>query len=130
MEQKIDIPLSVKIFTIVLICAGVFFGYVYTFNPGLTFPWTSITDYSTQFGFWSAGVRVFGWVFALVVCLILNNPHFLLITMFSRIFVELGDVILGLSLGWEVKNAIPLLILASFETWAVIRLSRVVKWDE
>ena len=28
------IPQSVKIFTWVLICAGLFFAYVYTFNPG------------------------------------------------------------------------------------------------
>lgn len=130
MEQKVGIPLSVKVFTLLLICAGLFFGYVYTFNPWLTFPGTAITDYSSQFGFWSAGVRVFGWVFALIVCLLLNNPRFLLITMFSRVFVELGDVILWLSLGWEIKNAIPLIVLAIFEVWAVLRLSKIVRWKE
>lgn len=130
MNYNVWIPLSVKVFTIILISAGLFFGYVYTFNPSLTFPGTAITDYSSQFGFGSAGVRVFGWVFALIVCLLLNNPRFLLITMFSRVFVELGDVILWLSLWWEIKNAIPLIVLASFEIWAVIRLSKVVKWKE
>ena len=64
------IPLAVRIFTWLLICAGFFFAYVYTFNPGLSFPGAKITDYSSQLGFASTGVRVLGSVVALLISVI------------------------------------------------------------
>ncbi|SEM10305.1 hypothetical protein SAMN05421856_101111 [Chryseobacterium taichungense] len=68
-----NIPLSVKIFSWVLIVAGIFFFYVFTFNPGLSFPGASITDYSSRLGFSSTGVRVLGSVVALLISVSLIN---------------------------------------------------------
>jgi hypothetical protein len=36
-SNEAGIPLPVKVFTWVLIVAGLFFAYVYTFNPGYGF---------------------------------------------------------------------------------------------
>jgi hypothetical protein len=82
------IPQSVKIFAWVLIGAGVFFAYVYTFNPGLAFPGAAITDYSSKFAFASTGVRVLGSVAALLISVICNKPQWLLITLISRLVIE------------------------------------------
>lgn len=116
------IPTSVKIFTWLLICAGSFFFYVYTFNPSISFPHANLQEYSAKMGFGSAGVRILGSVIALLISVIFNNPKWLFITLVSRIFIELGDAVLGLILDGFNPNIIALLVLASAETWAVWKL--------
>lgn len=121
------IPQSVKIFTWVLICAGLFFAYVYTFNPGLAFPGTKITDYSSQFGFASVGVRVLGSVAALLISVIYNKPQWLLITLISRVFIEVGDIAVGFATGGTMTNNIMIAVIAGLEIWAILKLAKLNK---
>ena len=121
------IPQSVKIFTWVLICAGLFFAYVYTFNPGLSFPGAKITDYSSQFGFASTGVRVLGSVAALLISVIYNKPQWLLITLVSRVFIEVGDIVVGLATGGTMVNNVMIAIIAGLEIWAILKLLKAGK---
>ncbi|MFY9261551.1 MAG: hypothetical protein WAO71_13710 [Gallionella sp.] len=116
------IPFAVKIFTWVLICAGLFFVYVFTFNPGLAFPGASITDYSSQLGFASTGVRVLGSVVALLISVIYNKPQWLLITLVSRLVIEVGDIVVGVATGGTMANNIMIGILALCELWAILKL--------
>ena len=124
------IPTAVKIFTWILICAGFFFFYVYTFNPSISFPNANLDTYSAKFGFKSAGVRVLGSVLVLLISVIYNKPHWLFITLISRVFIELGDVVVGLTLDGVTSNTVALIILASAEIWAVLRLWRVIQANE
>ncbi len=121
------IPPSIKIFTWVLICAGLFFAYVYTFNPGLAFPGAKITDYSSQFGFASTGVRVLGSVAALLISVIYNKPQWLLISLISRVFIELGDIVVGLATGGTMVNNLMIGIIAILELWAILKLAKLGK---
>lgn len=121
------IPVPVKIFTWVLICAGCFFFYVYTFNPALSFPKADLETYSAKIGFSSTGVRILGSVVALLISVLTNNPRWLFITLVSRIFIELGDVIAGLVYDGPTINTAALIVLAALETWAVLRLWKVIK---
>jgi hypothetical protein len=123
------IPIPVKIFTWILICAGIFFFYVYTFNPGISFPNANLDTYSAKMGFASTGVRILGSVLALLISVIANNPRWLFITLISRIFIELGDVVVGLQLDGATVNTVSLLVLALAEIWAVLRLWKVTKTD-
>ncbi len=116
------IPQPVRIFTWLLVCAGLFFAYVFTFNPGLSFPGARITDYSSQLGFASTGVRVLGSVAALLISLIFNKPQWLLITLVSRLFIEVGDILVGLAIGGTLINTVMIGMLAMLELWAVLRL--------
>ena len=124
---KVGIPTPVKIFTWILICAGGFFFYVYTFNPVLSFPNANLDSYSAKMGFASTGVRILGSVLALLISVITNNPRWLFITLISRIFIELGDVVVGLILDGVTANTFSLIVLASLEIWAVLRLWKVIK---
>jgi len=117
-----NIPTSVKIFTWILILAGSFFFYVYTFHPSISFPNANLDTYSAKMGFGSAGVRILGSVLALLISVIANNPKWLFITLISRIFIELGDLVLGLKLDGFTPNVIALSVLASLEIWAVWKL--------
>lgn len=121
------IPTAVKIFTWVLICAGTFFFYVYTFNPAISFPNANLDAYSAKMGFASTGVRILGSVLALLISVIANNPRWLFITLVSRVFIELGDVVVGLQLDGPTANTAVLLVLASAEIWAVVQLWKVTK---
>lgn len=121
------IPQAVKIFTWVLICAGLFFAYVSTFNPGLSFPGAKITDYSSQLGFASTGVRVLGSVAALLVSVICNKPQWLLITLISRLVIEVGDIIVGFATGGTMVNNIMISIIAALELWAILKLAKLGK---
>ncbi len=116
------IPRPVRIFTWVLICAGLFFAYVFTFNPGLSFPGARITDYSSQLGFASTGVRVLGSVVALLLSVIYNKPQWLLITLISRVVIEVGDIVVGFATGGTLTNAILIGTIALLELWAIRRL--------
>lgn len=124
--MKQGIPTPVKIFTWVLICAGLFFSYVFAFNPGLSFPGASITDYSSQLGFYSTGVRVLGSVVALLISVLYNNPRFLFITLVSRIVIEAGDIIVGFATGGTMMNTIMIAIIAALELWAILQLLKVI----
>lgn len=126
---NLGIPTPVKIFTWVLICAGAFFFYVYTFHPSISFPNANLDTYSAKMGFASTGVRILGSVLALLISVIANNLRWLFITLISRIFIELGDVVVGLQLDGPTVNTISLLVLASAEIWAVLRLWKVIKTD-
>ncbi|MFT3701364.1 MAG: hypothetical protein QM802_03300 [Agriterribacter sp.] len=116
------IPTPVKVFTWLLICAGCFFFYVYTFKPVISFPKANLETYSARLGFASTGVRILGSVIALLISVLANNPRWLFITLISRIFIELGDVVVGLILDGPTAITASLLILAAVEVWAVLRL--------
>ena len=90
------IPPLIRTLAWVLIVAGCFFTYVFNFNPGLSFPGASITDYSSQLGFSSTAVRVLSSVVALLISVCLNNAKFMAIALASRVVGEWGDVIVGL----------------------------------
>lgn len=124
---KVGIPTSVKIFTWILICAGCFFFYVYTFNPVISFPKASLDTYSAKMGFASTGVRILGSVLALIISVFAKNPRWLFITLISRIFIELGDVVVGLILDGVTANTFALIVLASAEIWALLTLWKVIK---
>lgn len=122
-----NIPLSVKIFSWILIVAGIFFFYVFTFNPGLSFPGASITDYSSQLGFSSAGVRVLGSVVALLISVIFNKPQWLFITLISRLVIETGDIIVNVVTNGTITNTIMIGVIAILEFWAVAKLYKIIK---
>lgn len=124
------IPTPVKIFTWILICAGCFFFYVYTFHPSISFPNANLETYSAKMGFASTGVRILGSVLALFISVLANNPRWLFITLISRIFIELGDVVVGLNLDGVTANTFSLTVLAGLEIWAVLRLWKVIKADK
>jgi hypothetical protein len=126
-NSNVGIPTPVKIFTWILICAGLFFFYAYTFNPSISFPNANLETYSAKMGFASAGVRILGSVIALLISVIYNKPHWLFISLISRICIELGDVVIGLTLDGATVNTISLLVLASLEIWAVLRLWKVIQ---
>jgi hypothetical protein len=123
----VGIPTPVKIFTWILICAGSFFFYVYTFNPAISFPNASLDTYSAKMGFASTGVRILGSVLALLISVLASNPRWLFITLISRIFIELGDVVVGLILDGITANTFSLTVLAGLEIWAVLRLWKAIK---
>jgi hypothetical protein len=122
----VGVPKPVKIFTWILISAGIFFFYVYTFSPNISFPNANLDTYSAKMGFESTGVRILGSVLALLTSVIYNKPQWLFITLISRVFIELGDVIVGLSLDGITTNTFALIILASAEIWAVMQLRIVM----
>jgi hypothetical protein len=121
-EHNEGIPQPVRLFTWLLIFAGLFFAYVFTFNPGLSFPGARITDYSSQLGFASTGVRVLGSVAALLISVIYNKPQWLLITLVSRLVIEVGDILVGLVIGATLTNTVMISIIAMMELWAIRRL--------
>ena len=121
------VPTPVKIFTWVLVCAGIFFFYVYTFAPSISFPNANLDTYSAKMGFASTGVRILGSVAALLISVLANNPRWLFITLISRVFIELGDVVVGLQLDGVTGNTGALIVLAGAEIWAVLQLWKIIK---
>jgi hypothetical protein len=121
------IPTSVKVFTWVLILAGLFFAYVFTFNPGMVFHGAKISDYSSQLGFYSTGVRVLGSVVALLISVVFNRADWLLITLISRLAIELGDIAVGFATGGTMMNNAMVALIAAFELWAIVKLARLQK---
>ena len=125
--SKPSIPNPVKIFTWILISAGLFFFYVYSFSPNLSFPNATLDTYSAKLGFQSTGVRILGSVLALLISVLFNKPNWLFITLISRVFIELGDVVVGISLDGITANTYALVVLATIEIWAVLQLWKVIK---
>ena len=125
--DKSIIPPVVKVFTALLIVAGLFFAYVFTFNPGLAFPGAKITDYSSQMGFMSTGVRVLGSVVGLAIALVLNSPRLLWLMLITRLVIEVGDIFVGFATGGTTANAIMIGTIALLELLAVIKLSQVIR---
>lgn len=87
----------------------------------------NLDTYSAQMGFASTGVRILGSVLALLISVLANNPQWLFITMISRVFIELGDAVVGLLLDGVTANTGALAVLAAAEVWAVSRLWQVIK---
>ncbi|MET3518131.1 hypothetical protein ABIC63_005941 [Pseudacidovorax sp. 1753] len=122
LKTEPGIPKSVKLFAWLLIAAGSFFFYVYTFNPGIIFPASDLNTYSAKLGFGSTGVRILGAVLALLISVLANNSRWLFITLVCRIFVEAGDIAVGYVLDGVTKNTYALIILVGFEVWAVVKI--------
>lgn len=122
--NPVGIPQPVKIFTWVLIAAGLFIAYVFAFNPGLVIPGAVITAFSSQLGF-AAGVRVFGSVVALLASVIYNKPQWLLVTLISRLAIELGDIVVSIATGGSLMSQISIAVIALFELWAIWRLVKI-----
>ena len=122
------IPLPAKVFGWILVLAGTFFAYVYTLNPGLSFPGVSISSYSEQFGLYSTGVRILAAVLGIVVALIMNSAALFALMLVTRIFTELGDVIVGLIIngGSPNMNTYSLVVLALVEGIVLFGLVRVL----
>ena len=100
---------------------------MYTFNPTLSFANASLETYSAKIGFASAGVRILGSVLAIIISVVANKPRWLFITLISRIFIELADVVVGLVFDGVTANTFALIILAGLEIWAVLTLWGVIK---
>jgi hypothetical protein len=122
------VPRPAKVFGWILGLAGCFFAYVYMFNPGAFFPGVAIATYSEQFGLYSTGVRILGAVLGLLIALVLDSAALLALMLATRIFIELGDVIVGLVInhGSPDANTFTLLALAAVEAWFLAKLIRVV----
>jgi hypothetical protein len=120
-----SIPLSAKIFGWLLVLAGLFFSYVYMVAPGGFFPGVAISTYSEQFGLYSTGVRILGSVAGIVIALALNSAALLALMLVTRIFIEMGDVVVGLVInGAADSNTLTLSALAAVEVYFVSLLLR------
>jgi hypothetical protein len=118
------ISISAKIFGYFMVFAGLFFAYVYMFNPGLGFPGIEIKSVSEQFGLYSTGVRVIGSVVGILLALLLDSAALLALMLVTRVVIELGDVILGLVIrgGTTDVNTFTLTILAAIEVFFIMKL--------
>lgn len=122
------IPISAKIFGWILVLAGTFFAYVYMVMPGSFFPGVVIETFSEKFGLYSTGVRILGSVIGIVIALLLSSAALLAIMLATRIFIELGDVAVGLVLnGGPDANTVTLTILAGLEIYFLLKLIRAVR---
>ena len=118
-----EVPLRAKVFGWVLVLAGCFFAYVYMFAPAGFFPGVTVETFSEKFGLYSTGVRILGSVIGILAALLLNSAALLAIMLFTRIFIELGDVVVGLVLnGGPDANTFTLLALASAEVYMLVYL--------
>ena len=126
-RNNASIPGIVRAFTVVLISAGLFFAYVFMFQPGLTFPGATISDYSSQLGFYSTSVRILGSVVGLIVALALNSPRLLALMLVTRLVIEVGDIVVGVVTGGTVSNNILVAVIAVLELLAILKLLQVIK---
>jgi hypothetical protein len=117
------IPTRVRVFGWVLVAAGLFFAWVYTANPGLFFPGVTVEGFSERFGLYSTGVRILGSVLGIVLALVLNSAALMALMLATRIFIELGDVVVGLVLnGGPDMNTGTLIALAAVELYMLVFL--------
>jgi hypothetical protein len=61
-------------------------------------------------------------VAALLISVILNKPQWLLITLISRLVIELGDIVVGIVTGGTLANNVMIGIIALLELWAIGKL--------
>ncbi len=119
------IPTRARVFGWLLVLAGCFFAWVYVASPGSFFPGIEVETISERFGLYSTGVRILGSVLGLIVALVLNSAALLALMLATRIFIELGDVIVGLVLnGGPDANTVTLVVLAGIELYMVLFLIR------
>lgn len=112
------IPLRAKVFGWILVLAGTFFAYVYMVTPGAFFPGVTVETFAEKFGLYSTGVRILGSVLGIVIALMLNSAALLAIMLATRVFIELGDVGVGLVLnGGADANTVTLIGLAAVEIY-------------
>lgn len=112
------IPLRAKVFGWILVLAGTFFAYVYMVTPGTFFPGVTVETFAEKFGLYSTGVRILGSVLGIVIALALNSAALLAIMLATRVFIELGDVGVGLVLnGGADANTFTLIGLAAVEIY-------------
>lgn len=117
------IPTRARVFGWLLALAGCFFAYVYMANPGAFFPGVAVESFSEKFGLYSTGIRILGSVVGIVVALLLNSAALLALMLLTRIFIELGDVAVGLILnGGADANTVTLVLLAAVELYMLVFL--------
>lgn len=122
------IPLRAKVFGWLLVGAGVFFAYVYMGMPGAFFPGVTVETFSEKFGLYSTGVRILGSVLGIVIALVLNSAALLALMLATRVFIELGDLVVGLVLnGGPDANTVTLLVLAAAEVYMLVYLVKGLK---
>ncbi len=130
MTSLIDVPIPRRamIFGWILVLAGCFFAYVFTVMPGAFFPGVTVETFSERFGLYSTGVRVLGSVLGILVALLLNSAALLALMLLTRVFIELGDVTVGLVLnGAPDANTFTLLTLAAVEVYMLVFLVRSIR---
>jgi hypothetical protein len=118
------IPISAKIFGYFMICAGLFFAYVYMFNPSIAFPGIEIQTVSEQFGLYSTGARIIGSVVGIAVALWFDSAVLLALMLITRVCIELGDIVVGLVVhgGAVDTNTFTLAVLAAVEVFFIVKL--------
>lgn len=122
------IPMPAKIFGWLLVLAGMFFAYVYMATPGSFFSGIVIETLSEKFGLYSTGVRILGSVLGIAIALVLNSAALLALMLATRAFIELGDVLVGLTVnGTPDANTVTLTLLAAVEIYFVLKLSKLVR---
>lgn len=123
MSLSTPIPARAKAFGWLLVLAGCVFAYVYMATPGSVFPGVSVESFSERFGLYSTGVRILGSVLGILVALLLNNAALLALMLLTRIFIELGDVVVGLVLNsGPDTNTFTLTALAAVELYMCLFL--------
>ena len=119
------IPQRARIFGWLLAAAGLFFAYVYALTPGTFFPGVTAQTFAEKFGLYSTSVRIIGSVLGIVIALMLNSAALLALMLATRIFIELGDVTVGLLLnGAADANTATLTALAAVELYMLVFLIR------
>lgn len=117
------IPSRAKVFGWLLVLAGCFFAYVYAVTPGAFFPGATVDTFAEKFGLYSTSVRILGSVLGILLALLLNSAALLALMLLTRIFIELGDVLVGLFLnGGPDANTIALSALAAVELYMCLFL--------
>jgi hypothetical protein len=124
------IPTRAKVFGWLLVLAGCFFAYVYMVMPGSFFLGVSVETFSERFGLYSTGVRILGSVLGIIAALVLNSAALLALMLLTRIFIELGDVTVGLILnGGPDANTFTLTALAAVEVYMLVFLIGHIRRD-
>jgi hypothetical protein len=123
------IPKSAMIFGWILVAAGIFFAYIYMFSPGSFFPGITVSTISEQFGLYSTGVRILGSVLGIAIALYFNSAALFALMLVTRVFIELGDVVIGLVVhqGAPDTNTITLSALAAIEMFFIVKLVKFLK---
>ena len=123
LRLNMPIPTRAMVFGWILVAAGCFFAWVYAARPGSFFPGVAIEDFSDKFGLYSTSVRILGSVLGIVIALLLNSAALLALMLATRIFIELGDVVVGLMLnGGPDANTLSLTALAAVEAYMLVFL--------